>query len=298
MLRGVHVLLTYRCTHECDHCFLHCSPRSEGTFTFLQIERLLNQALATGTVEWIWFEGGEPFLYHPLLYAAVRAASVRGLRIGAVTNGYWAESEADAELWLRPLAEAGLAELGVSEDAFHGAEEDARRARHARAAAERLGITAHAFRLPDPEAGEGVVFRGRAADRLADRVRPRAPATFGAGCPEPLARPERVHVDSFGTVQVCQGISIGNVWETPLVDLLRSYDPGRHPIVGPILDGGPARLAKLCGLPLEDGYASVCHLCYRMRELLLDRYPELLTPPQAYGRPRAPAATPGSQARS
>lgn len=33
MLTGIHILLTYTCTRECDHCFLHCGPKQEGTFT-------------------------------------------------------------------------------------------------------------------------------------------------------------------------------------------------------------------------------------------------------------------------
>ena len=33
MLTGIHFLLTYSCTSECDHCFLYCSPNAKGTFT-------------------------------------------------------------------------------------------------------------------------------------------------------------------------------------------------------------------------------------------------------------------------
>ncbi len=70
-----------------------------------------------------------------------------------------------------------------------------------------------------------------------------------ATCPhEELADPERVHVDAYGNVQVCQGISIGNMWKTPLSELLRDYDAARHPIVGPLLKGGPARLVERFGL--------------------------------------------------
>ena len=47
-----------------------------------------------------------------------------------------------------------------------------------------------------------------------------------------------MHVDAYGNVQVCQGISIGNMWQTPLSELVRDYDAARHPIVGPLLTGG------------------------------------------------------------
>ena len=44
MLTGAHVLLTYTCNWECDHCFLYCGPNSPGTFTLVQIRKLLDQS--------------------------------------------------------------------------------------------------------------------------------------------------------------------------------------------------------------------------------------------------------------
>jgi MoaA/NifB/PqqE/SkfB family radical SAM enzyme len=37
MLTALHVLLTYRCTMACEHCFLYCGPAARGTFTLAQI---------------------------------------------------------------------------------------------------------------------------------------------------------------------------------------------------------------------------------------------------------------------
>ena len=70
MLTGVHILLTYKGTSECDHCFLHCSPAREGTFTLEQLRALVRQIEALGTVRTVYFEGGEPFLYYPVLLPA------------------------------------------------------------------------------------------------------------------------------------------------------------------------------------------------------------------------------------
>ena len=38
-LEGLHILLTYQCTYECDHCFVWGSPWQTGTLTFEQIEQ-------------------------------------------------------------------------------------------------------------------------------------------------------------------------------------------------------------------------------------------------------------------
>jgi len=49
-LTGLHLLLTYQCNFECDHCFIWGSPRQTGTFTLDQVEEVLRQARELGTV--------------------------------------------------------------------------------------------------------------------------------------------------------------------------------------------------------------------------------------------------------
>jgi MoaA/NifB/PqqE/SkfB family radical SAM enzyme len=52
-LTGLHLLLTYECNYECDHCFVWSSPRQSGTMTLDRIEQILEQAGALGDIEWI-----------------------------------------------------------------------------------------------------------------------------------------------------------------------------------------------------------------------------------------------------
>ena len=298
MLTGIHFLLTYNCNFECDHCFLYCSPDAKGTFTIGQVTRVLDEAQKIGTVEEVYFEGGEPFLFYPLLRESIRRASARGFDAGVVTNGYGANSEEDAELALRPLAEAGLSSLSISDDTFHYGDERDNAAATAARAAERLGIEASVIcieppKLSHPSTGTGekgrpviggvAVFRGRAADKLTDGL-PRRQWRELCECPyEELESPSRVHVDSYGHVHICQGISMGNMWETPLPELVRDYDPQGHPVCGPLIRGGPAALARALGVAPEEGYVDECHLCYTVRRAALDRFPDYLAPRQVYG---------------
>ena len=120
MISGLHLLLTYRCTGACDHCFLYCSPESKGVFTLDLLDETLAQARLVPTLRWIYFEGGEPFLYHPLLLECLRRTRHHGYHVGVVTNAYWATGDREAELWLRPLRDLGVEDLSVSEDLFHG----------------------------------------------------------------------------------------------------------------------------------------------------------------------------------
>jgi hypothetical protein len=305
-LTGLHLLLTYECNFECDHCFVWSSPRQTGTMTLDQIERILDQAEALGGIEWIYFEGGEPFLYYAVLLASARAAADRGFRVGIVSNAYWATTDKDALEWLRPLA--GIVQmLSISSDLYHGTEKLRPEAQHACAAAEKLGIPVGVISIGEPEAcdaasavgqlpeGESaVIYRGRAVEKLAPRAAKHPWSEFTT-CPfEDLREPGRVHVDPLGNVHICQGLSLGNLFETPLAEICAAYDPDTYPVTSALLAGGPAELVRREELPHADAYADACHLCDEARRRLRDRYPGILTPDQMYGPPSSPTTTPAT----
>ena len=294
-LTGLHLLLTYECNYECSHCFVWGGPRQTGTMTPETIERILDEAEALGTIEWIYFEGGEPFLYYETLVAGVRSARQRGFKVGIVSNAYWAETDVEAEAKLAPFA--GLVDdLSVSSDVYHGSDDGESCPDVARRAARKLGIPVDFISVAAPEASDvagaagqlpagesAVLFRGRAAVELASQVTPKPWEQFNR-CPwEDLRTPDRVHVDPFGYLHACQGISIGNLLQRPLSEIMHDYVADEHPIVGPLLAGGPAEIVRRYGLPHEDGYADHCHLCYEARRALRQRFPDVLTPDQMYG---------------
>jgi MoaA/NifB/PqqE/SkfB family radical SAM enzyme len=292
-LEGVHLLLTYRCEHECDHCFVWSGPDAEGTMTLGLIRDLLEAARRMGTVHMVYFEGGEPFLFYSLLVEGMRLAAEAGFDTGIVTNGYWAIGPEEAEVTLRPLRSLRLVDLSVSSDLFHGEEDETPEWRRARAVAEVLGVPAGAISIAQPscEAPQegGLRFRGRAAEKLIADLPLQPWDTFTRCSHEELADPGRVHIDPFGNVHLCQGLLVGNIHERPLDVLFAAYDPATHPIVGPLLEGGPAELVRCYNLSHEEGYVEDCHLCYRARAALRERFPDLLGPGQVYGEKETPA---------
>ncbi|MDJ0794622.1 MAG: hypothetical protein QNI98_10280, partial [Woeseiaceae bacterium] len=263
-------------------------PSQSGTMTVETIEQILDEADALGTVKWIYFEGGEAFLYYPVLLSGVRKAKERGFHVGIVTNAYWANADIDATEWLQPFA--GLVDdLSVSSDAYHGSNEGSDHPKTACRAARQLGMPVNFIAIAEPDASDlsagesAVTFRGRAAERLASRVDATDWEHFSE-CPwEELRQPGRAHVDPFGNLHICQGISIGNVLECSLAEIMARYHADEHPIVGPLLAGGPAELVRRYDLPLRKGFADHCHLCYESRNALRHRFPEVLTPDQMYG---------------
>jgi hypothetical protein len=136
---GLHLLLTYLCNLECDHCFVWGSPWQSGTMTLGTIRQILEQAEDSGTIKWCYFEGGEPFLYYAVLLRGVREAASMGFQVGIVSDGYWATDVEDALEWLRPFA--GLIQhLSISSDRYHWSDTGSPQAKNATGAAEQLGI--------------------------------------------------------------------------------------------------------------------------------------------------------------
>jgi MoaA/NifB/PqqE/SkfB family radical SAM enzyme len=294
-INGLHLLLTYQCNFRCDHCFVWGGPEQSGTMTVELIGEILRQAHDLGSVEWIYFEGGEPFLYYAALQRGVRMADTAGFKVGIVSNAYWATGMDDALACLQPFA--GLVQdLSISADAYHWNNTDDRKIRTARNAAQHLGIPMGVISIAPPEAthvaaGRGqiapgesaVVFRGRAAARLTARADTHPWEQF-TECPfEDLREPGRVHLDPLGYVHICQGITLGNLRERPLKELFATYDPAAHPVTGPLLNGGPAELVRRYDLSCRERYCDACHLCDTARRALRPRFPEVLAPDQMYG---------------
>lgn len=296
-LTGIHFLLSYQCTHECDHCFLWGSPQARGTMTLAQVREVLRQAGELNSVEMVYFEGGEPFLFYPIMVEGLREAAEMGFKTGIVSNCYWATSVEDAVEWLRPLAEIGIDNVSLSSDLFHGEAMMTQAARNAVAGAKTLNLSEGVMSIEIPEGcssyptkekgepieGGQVRFRGRAVEKLTEGVARRPWREFNECPDEDFTDPGRVHVDAFGYLHVCQGVVMGNLWERPLTEIVESYDPSADPIIGPLLKGGPAALVELYDLPHEESYVDACHLCYRAREVLRPRFPESLAPDQVYG---------------
>jgi hypothetical protein len=257
-----------------------------------QVAHILQQA-KDAAVQWIYFEGGEPFLYYPVLVQGARLAADMGFSVGIVSNAYWAVTVADAVEWLRPFA-GQVSDLTVSRDLFHGEGSDAERPENAIAAAKSLKIPTGVICISKPGGdagqtrgqlsdGSAVMFRGRAAKVLAPASAMRPWVSF-TDCPhEDLRNPGRVHLDPLGNVHVCQGILIGNLFTRSLKEICDGYHPAAHAICGPLLEGGPAALVSEYGLSHDEVYADACHLCYEARLTLRSRLPDVLGPAQMYG---------------
>jgi len=298
MVTGIHFLLTYMCNQECDHCFVYSSPKSKGTFSLTQMKNIYNEIDKIGSIDWIYFEGGEPFLFYPLMVEGIKLARIRNLQIGIVTNAYWATSVDNAELYLKPLSELGISCLNISQDSFHSYGNENESVNNALSTALKLGIDASTICIEKPTVntskvnngtkGEPIVkgdvkFVGRAVKTLTTNLALRSWQCF-TECPyEDLVNPKRLHLDSYGNVHICQGLVIGNIWQIPLSKIIGGYDYKSHPICKTLVEGGPTLLAKKYQVHNKGKFITPCHLCFSIRLSLINRYPRYLAPSQVYG---------------
>jgi MoaA/NifB/PqqE/SkfB family radical SAM enzyme len=289
-------VLTYKCNLECDHCFVFGGPDAAGVMKISDVRMILSQAQEVRDVEWIYFEGGEPVLYYPVLLWGLREARRLGYKTGFITNAYWATSVEDAKEWLKPVAEIGVSDAVISDDAFHYGEEAENLAKYAVEAAESLGLPVSKISIEDPKkyisgkdwrgkpVREGaVLFKGRPVEKLVEGLPTKRWDAFDKCLDEDFSNQRRVHIDPFGYVHVCQGVTIGNVKKMRLALVFKNFDPDLHPVCGPILRGGPAELVRTYDVEHEKTYVDECHLCYCTRLKLRAKFPEILAPDQMYG---------------
>jgi hypothetical protein len=244
-----------------------------------QVDQFLDAVVAMKIVTGVCAEGGESFTRYDVVVHFLRRATARGLSASALTNASWVTSRQRAEEGIKELMEAGLTSLGISTDEWHRQMVPVERVDTLLEVCAAAGLSANRMETTL----DGVMFRGRAAERLA-RLRPLRPASELTTCPhEKLDEPSRCHLDCYGRLHLCQGLCVGAGGPA---EAWASYDPGRHPIVRLLMEGGPLALARFAaerGFIIAEGYVDACHLCYRAREHLRSSFPELLGPDEMYG---------------
>lgn len=246
----------------------------------------------------IYFGGGEPFTQFPLLLRAVNLARKLGFNVGVATNGFFARSVDAGIRYLRPLANMGIREVCISNDFFHYKNPETSPAIRALEAAQKLNLnTKWAFisepgtEITDVDQSSPtlevthprLMFAGRAADTLTVDLSSSSWISFNC-CPRSdLNQPEQIYIDATGNAQICPGIAIGNAWEQPLHAIIDNFHSANHAILGPLAEGGPAKLIRTLNIEPNMEYVDACHCCYSIRRDLIDQYPNQLAPRHIYG---------------
>ena len=316
------LMLTWRCSAACPHCCWASHPKREGLMAEDDALGYLEQADALpfrpGTIN---FTGGEVGMYFGHLVAILEQASARELRgpYRVETNGFYCTSMDLALKRFRSLKRLNVRGVDLTQDPYHipfvpfecmrvalqaakevfGPEEVNHYGRFDELA-EYYAENGTLEGCPAADTWQhardsGVLHVGRAATCIAplraettvDDLPWHCKSLEGGWTVDPRIS-NQVSILPEGTVTpgACTGIIVGDARQESMARILTRRPEEQHPLVRILIEQGPRALIPEfleAGGELRDRYASVCHLCWEVRSLLRDRYPEVLTPAHLYG---------------
>jgi hypothetical protein len=291
-VRSAHIvalMVTRRCNMTCAHCSVESGP---GIRDEPSLAELLARVTAIGEsgAHLLLLTGGEPMLRQKDVFAVIRHARQAGMTVAMATNGFWANTPANATRMVRRLHRAGLITLTISPDQYHapfqGIDVSLNIARAA--ALERIPLNVNLMRTGDGDPGLTATvkaFEKQAAvqnhvsvrffdvqpvGRARDLGRLRG-ETGGSclGCSVPA-------VTDDGRVTACNGpsyfapagspLNLGSLNTHSLQSLLEQH--ATDPILDTIRTFGVERLRDellqidgFGGFPLRAQYGGMCELC-------------------------------------
>lgn len=278
---------TLTCNLACAHCNTESSPRRREHLGRDEMRSVLEAGRRAGKRH-VTFSGGEVLLFPAETLEMVTEARRLGYEVDIETNAFWARTAETAHAKLRPFAEAGVAGMCLSADAYHVAYFPVDRTINAARAGHRLGLLVEVNFCPsdDPEvdaailaalaeAGEPVLH-----NELLDRGRGRGLVPIDRGCsvaelPECGSLTTTVH--ATGDVYACcevestaQGMKSTPVYLGSLRADTAALDDGPGRLVNAFYDpSSPAYFRRLVRnhpafRPLADErFVSICDFCIR-----------------------------------
>ena len=309
-LNRLEYIVTYRCSSNCRHCIMGeplSSPKHIDADLAVRVLREVGQKYTLNSVMTF---GGEPLLYPEVVCAIHQEAKALNIpNRSVITNGYWTRDESKVRAIAQSLASSGVNQVSISVDAFHQECVPLERVKCSARALWDAGIRniqwnpcwlvskgdANEYNLKTRaildeleeflpvKAGSGNVMepQGRALDNFADYFQP----TFDwsrTSCQDmpyldKLDDIRSVCIEPNGDIHIC-GLLLGNAARDNVGEVLERYDPYADPYVRLILEegiGGVVDKARSLGIELcEDGYYTICDLCWSLREPLRRRLRE------------------------
>jgi len=300
--------ITYLCNSQCRHCQRdeaekarypdHVDKKLAG--------EIVREVGKKHHPESVMTFGGEPLLYPDIVCAIHDEARRSQIPIrDVITNGFWsARTEKIQEIALS-LVESGVNKVTISVDTFHQEIMPLEIVRKTAQLLLQAGMPSISWNpcwvisrehenpfnqrtrtilssLEDLHIriGEGNVVRpeGRALVWLKDFLpaKTRMPKGKCGDIPytERLDSVGTLFVEPDGKISVCNGLCIGNAFETDVLDIIERYDPFRIPEAKALIEDGIEGLvdwARTKGVePSLEGYYNVCHMCKDLRRRAQD----------------------------
>lgn len=119
-MKGIRIVVTYRCNIICPFCRYKCGPHRRGMMGVKDFKNQVEKAYNAGYKDYIVIEGGEPFLEPAIIFKYLKSIHMLKGDKYLVTNGFWGNREIFLDI-LGDLKEVGLKGIIFEYDFFHSA---------------------------------------------------------------------------------------------------------------------------------------------------------------------------------
>jgi hypothetical protein len=315
---GIIFNITYDCNLNCPHCFYYPKSRSRTVISPKRVKEIILSTKDSRPVKTAHFTGGEPFLYYDSLLKMVEIAKKLDVRrITFSTNCFWANNIGKVRKQIGRLKKAGLTWFLISADAFHQEKVPIENVRRVALVRKELGLQGnddlsvvcfvnkdypHPYNKKTLAIAKRIISWGHGAslhpsmpygkasqfipEDACSMTGPKRKCwqwrTWGFIHPQ---GPHTVFIGPDEFVNVCYGVSLGNLKNKSLFDLLKDFEKRPNPIIKALLDEGVAGLVKKAqsyGWNQKLKFQNECHLCYAVRIFLKKYEPEFLQPDECY----------------
>jgi hypothetical protein len=110
---------TMKCPLACDYCCYTCGPKRPETMDFELAIKLVDQAADLGVFTEFGFTGGEPLAYLDEVLAITARMASRGMPFSMISACDWAIDGAATRRCVDPLVDRGLSVFTISHDPSH-----------------------------------------------------------------------------------------------------------------------------------------------------------------------------------
>lgn len=117
-MKGIKIIVTYKCNIRCSFCRYNCGPHRKGFMDIRDFKGEIEKTYREGYNNYIIIEGGEPFLESAILFKYLK--SIRMIRADKyiITNGFWGNIDMFIDI-LSDLKKEGLKGIIFEYDFFH-----------------------------------------------------------------------------------------------------------------------------------------------------------------------------------
>jgi organic radical activating enzyme len=297
------LVVTYKCNSKCAHCVRSSSPDREDQYMDAEMLQKSILKLKELNCKSLHIEGGEPFLHPDKLIETVSILYKNNITLEhIVTNAFWYRNSNDTTQLLKQLQEFGLSTLLIKVSAFQNEFIPLNKVIRLVEAADKVGINSliwdvesypevasfnpgktHSLKEYQKKFGDDYLRKmssrfslslsGRAYNifsKHANKIPLNGIIKNGLGCKHEFTSKHHFHVDLYGNYlfPYTKGLAIN------IDDINKPLDEKKYPFLSVIITEGLNGLYQLAirqyqFVPFQE-YISRCHLCYHIREHLVN----------------------------